>query len=173
MAKTPKTTTAPTGSIAPFGLRMLPDLRGKVEESAKESGRSMNAEIVARLERSYSGQSDGMSAEDRKTLETSLIAVQTMLAFHVREFWDLLPPDVKVKPVNVAVRNMANAIGHGSSNAIEEAMRIYFKAGQNADWFGKVAETLHERRQQLDEEVKDLPPEPVKDATLRHLRAKP
>lgn len=53
MAKTPKTTTAPTGSIAPFGLRMLPELRDKIEESAKVSGRSMNAEIVERLSRSY------------------------------------------------------------------------------------------------------------------------
>lgn len=54
MAKAPKTTTAPTGSIAPFGLRMLPDLREKIEEAAKASGRSMNAEIVARLNRSFS-----------------------------------------------------------------------------------------------------------------------
>ena len=53
MAKAPNTTTAPTGLIAPFGLRMLPDLREKVEASAKASGRSMNAEIVARLERSF------------------------------------------------------------------------------------------------------------------------
>lgn len=53
MAKTPKTTTAPTGSIAPFGLRMLPELRAKVEESAKVNGRSMNAEVVSRIETSY------------------------------------------------------------------------------------------------------------------------
>lgn len=50
MTKTPKTTTAPTGSIAPFGLRMLPELRTKIQESAKANGRSMNAEIVALLE---------------------------------------------------------------------------------------------------------------------------
>lgn len=54
MAKTPKTTTAPTGNIAPFGLRMLPELRQKIEESATAAGRSMNAEIVARLNRSFS-----------------------------------------------------------------------------------------------------------------------
>jgi hypothetical protein len=53
MAKAPKTTTAPTGNIAPFGLRMLPELRAKIEDSAKESGRSMNAEIAARLEDSF------------------------------------------------------------------------------------------------------------------------
>lgn len=54
MAKAPKTTTAPTGQIAPFGLRMLPDLKEKIEQAARESGRSMNAEIVARLEESFS-----------------------------------------------------------------------------------------------------------------------
>lgn len=55
MAKAPKTTTAPTGQIAPFGLRMLPDLKEKIEQAARDSGRSMNAEIVARLEQSFAG----------------------------------------------------------------------------------------------------------------------
>src|SRR4051812_27210298 len=41
------------GNIAPFGLRMLPDLKARIEEAAAESGRSLNAEIVARLEQSF------------------------------------------------------------------------------------------------------------------------
>jgi hypothetical protein len=49
----PNTTTAPTGQIAPFGLRMLPELRRQIEEAARVSGRSMNAEIVARLQASF------------------------------------------------------------------------------------------------------------------------
>ena len=53
MAKSPNRTTAPTGQIAPFGLRMLPDLREEIEAAAKASGRSMNAEIVARLQQSF------------------------------------------------------------------------------------------------------------------------
>jgi hypothetical protein len=53
MAKAPNTTTAPTGQIAPFGLRMLPEQREKIEEAARVSGRSMNAEIVARLQASF------------------------------------------------------------------------------------------------------------------------
>lgn len=53
MSKSPKTTTAPTGQIAPFGLRMLPELKEKIESAARESGRSMNAEIVARLEQTF------------------------------------------------------------------------------------------------------------------------
>ena len=54
MAKQPNNTTAPTGQIAPFGLRMLPPLREQIEDAARESGRSMNAEIVARLGDSFS-----------------------------------------------------------------------------------------------------------------------
>lgn len=53
MARTPKTTTAPTGSIAPLGLRMLPELKQKIEDAAKANGRSMNAEISARLQASF------------------------------------------------------------------------------------------------------------------------
>lgn len=39
--------------IAPFGVRMPSDLKQKIENSAKKSGRSMNAEIVHRLEQSF------------------------------------------------------------------------------------------------------------------------
>ena len=53
MAKSMTTTTAPTGLIAPFGLRMLPELRAKVEAAARKSGRSMNAEITTRLQESF------------------------------------------------------------------------------------------------------------------------
>lgn len=38
--------------INPFGLRMPPDLREKLEDACRQSGRSMNAEIVKRLRES-------------------------------------------------------------------------------------------------------------------------
>ncbi|MCU1139430.1 Arc family DNA-binding protein [Stenotrophomonas maltophilia] len=51
-----KTETRPaTGHINPFGLRMQPELKERLEEAASESGRSLNAEIVARLEESFVG----------------------------------------------------------------------------------------------------------------------
>lgn len=65
MAKAPKTTTAPTGQIAPFGLRMLPELKEKIEQSARESGRSMNAEIVARLEASLDPENNPATLKQR------------------------------------------------------------------------------------------------------------
>lgn len=39
--------------ITPFALRMPPEMRAKVEHAAKESRRSLNAEILARLEASF------------------------------------------------------------------------------------------------------------------------
>ncbi|MGO7353345.1 Arc family DNA-binding protein [Rhizobium leguminosarum] len=39
-------------NIAPFGLRMQPDLKDRIKAEAERSNRSMNAEIVARLEES-------------------------------------------------------------------------------------------------------------------------
>lgn len=39
--------------IAPYGLRMPPDLKERVEAAAKFNNRSMNAEIVATLEEKY------------------------------------------------------------------------------------------------------------------------
>jgi hypothetical protein len=46
-------TRPPTAHIAPFGLRMQPELREKLEKVANEAGRSLNAEIVARLQASF------------------------------------------------------------------------------------------------------------------------
>ncbi|ASS57930.1 hypothetical protein CHR56_21405 [Rhizobium leguminosarum bv. viciae] len=49
-----KPPTEKIGNVTPFGLRLLPELRARVEEAARQSKRSMNAEIVARLEASFS-----------------------------------------------------------------------------------------------------------------------
>jgi DNA repair exonuclease SbcCD ATPase subunit len=37
-------------NIAPFGLRMQPELKARVEAEARQNNRSVNAEIVQRLE---------------------------------------------------------------------------------------------------------------------------
>lgn len=39
-------------NITPFGLRMQPDLKARIAKAAKDNNRSMNAEIIDRLERS-------------------------------------------------------------------------------------------------------------------------
>lgn len=42
-----------TRDIAPFGLRMPPDLKARIKQSADYNGRSMNAEILLVLEANY------------------------------------------------------------------------------------------------------------------------
>ncbi len=42
-----------TRDIAPFGLRMQADLKARIQDVAERNNRSMNAEIVATLEKAY------------------------------------------------------------------------------------------------------------------------
>lgn len=51
MVKTP--VSERIADIPPFGLRMTPDLKRRVEASARANSRSLNAEIAARLEQSF------------------------------------------------------------------------------------------------------------------------
>lgn len=51
-----KNTRQPTGHIAPFGLRLQPELKARAEESAARHGRSLNAEIVHILQNYYAQQ---------------------------------------------------------------------------------------------------------------------
>jgi hypothetical protein len=39
--------------IPPYGLRLTPDLKQRIEASARANSRSLNAEITARLEHSF------------------------------------------------------------------------------------------------------------------------
>lgn len=56
------------GSIPPFGLRMHPDLKSRVEDAARRNGRSLNAEIVSRLELSLEAEGDVKGAAAAKRL---------------------------------------------------------------------------------------------------------
>jgi hypothetical protein len=75
------------GSVAPFGLRMLPDLKEKIENAAAKSGRSLNAEIVHRLESSLEPPTHGnvfgvamsLSDEDRQKAAILATAMESLL----------------------------------------------------------------------------------------------
>lgn len=62
-------TRPPTSHIAPFGLRMQPELRAALEEAARENGRSLNAEIAYRLEESLRPSKPAQQAAERRKLE--------------------------------------------------------------------------------------------------------
>ncbi|TWH63818.1 Arc-like DNA binding dprotein [Azomonas agilis] len=50
-------------NINPFGLRMQPELRHKVEEAAKQNRRSLNAELIARIEASFNERGDSVNTD--------------------------------------------------------------------------------------------------------------
>lgn len=50
--------------IAPFGVRMPPDLKVRIEESAAKNGRSINAEIVGRLQQTFEPSNEALSWGD-------------------------------------------------------------------------------------------------------------
>lgn len=83
-----KPTTEKIGNVTPFGLRMLPDLKRRIEEAADKSGRSLNAEIVTRLDRSLDGNLPDLSAEGFAALIKQMEAtVETsfQLVFDLRD----------------------------------------------------------------------------------------
>lgn len=61
------------GNIAPYGLRMMPELREKIERAAFENGRSMNSEITSRLEYTFEV---GDLGEKEATLKRSVSAYE-------------------------------------------------------------------------------------------------
>ena len=183
MAKTPKTTTAPTGSIAPFGLRMLPELRAKVEESAKESGRSMNAEIVSRIEASYTLPTEpyalqsqlervlGDAAKSNNGMIYSVGLVRDMLGGYVLDLFNRLPVEEKKDPKVLLMVQLAFSAIENKGDLIADAFEKLFlpkgpvPAGVDAkDFFRQIGEdnvNASERRRKMLEI--EPPPDQVED----------
>ncbi len=62
----------PVASITPFGLRMQPTLKARIEADARANNRSLNAEIVARLQ----GNDEGDLPEAKDIIKTLLALVE-------------------------------------------------------------------------------------------------
>lgn len=88
-------------AIAPFGLRMQPDLKDHVDEAAKANNRSMNAEIIARLEKSFADASGTPDLSLPEALEAhggdkcALLASETL---RLRKLFERLERHNEVKP---------------------------------------------------------------------------
>jgi hypothetical protein len=67
MSKNEKTARPPISHLAPFGLRMQPELRALLEAAAIRNERSMNSEITARLNESF-GRSAGLGEKEIELL---------------------------------------------------------------------------------------------------------
>lgn len=78
----------PVANITPFGLRLQPGLKRRVDEAAKANGRSINAEIAARLDASFAGtEKEGDDLGQRvKALERELETVQKQMRWLENEW---------------------------------------------------------------------------------------
>ncbi|WP_304620214.1 Arc family DNA-binding protein [Paracoccus sediminilitoris] len=74
-----------TRDIAPFGVRMPRELKDRVEAAAKASGRSMNSEIVTRIQQTF----DGLVANVPRNLPPGLLERMTVASsFNNRSLQD-------------------------------------------------------------------------------------
>lgn len=72
--------------INPFGLRMPADLKAQLEDAAHNSRRSLNAEIVARLQESFA---------PSEPLTINLIAEEETKMKDIQAVLELLKPGIK------------------------------------------------------------------------------
>lgn len=69
--------------INPFGLRMPLELRTQVEAAAKANGRSLNSEILARLQESFESRKEGDTLQRVSELPVELQEVIKTLVDNV------------------------------------------------------------------------------------------
>jgi hypothetical protein len=99
-------------------LRMPPELKAKIEEAAKANNRSMNSELVERLQRSFEPQSDNDSPSVVMTLTKALNKEQSrnesyekfiqVLAGWLKMAISLLPRRNPNEKIRAVVDKMAN-----------------------------------------------------------------
>lgn len=86
-------------AIPPFGLRMLPALRKQIEEAADANKRSLNAEIVARLEESLT--------PPAQTADPSVAAIADKIVQNVLERVEKFTADTEARAKALEEENRA------------------------------------------------------------------
>jgi uncharacterized protein YcgL (UPF0745 family) len=129
---------------------MQPDLKEQLEAAAQQAGRSLNAEIVARLESSFSTPEHAilLSAFERLNTELARVEVEklteqaqtTLFALNLRAVCEQLLPHVTSRAAEEELRGFiadASAVIHGA-NDIESQFTKRIEA---------LAETIRSRKQ--------------------------
>jgi hypothetical protein len=73
---------APMAKITPYGLRLPPDLKERLDISARANGRSLNSEIIERLQRSFAddfGVPDFVTGDRLDVLEIEVTSLRQMV----------------------------------------------------------------------------------------------
>ena len=116
---------------------MLPELREKVEEAARISGRSMNAEIVARLQTSFEPPIETAHLQEvaaaHKSTATALGVLSTTMANMLLSAVRLFTPDQRKKLMQIGVwEAIAEGVVQGEGAAIVEALDLLNKPSEQS-----------------------------------------
>lgn len=101
-----------TAHIAPFGLRLQPELKDRIEAASKENGRSMNAEIVDRLSRSF----DAGAAIDGSALMIEMRRTQQLLQESIKFN--------KLHELREAARDLQDTVREGAGRGGEDMKHV-------------------------------------------------
>lgn len=90
-----------TSEIAPLGVRMQPTLKDALMRAAHKNGRSLNAEVVLRLEQSFQVASGADSVAEPEAAYAMRRAGLTQCQEMMLETFDKLPPEKQLALISL------------------------------------------------------------------------
>lgn len=92
-------------SVSPFGLRMPPDLQARVKRDAAANNRSMNAEIIARLEAGDETLRDRLAMAAMPSMLTEMYAHSIRRGAHLDIFGETTKAAYEIADAMLAERS--------------------------------------------------------------------
>lgn len=102
---------------------MLPELREKIETAARDSGRSMNAEVVNRLEASFSGEASDQADKAPQPVLNAQLTLQHASLRLAEVACELLESELPKAKNSGTFRALQNAIAAGLLTTPEDVHR--------------------------------------------------
>jgi hypothetical protein len=130
-AQNPKSTGPQAGDK--YIVRFPEGVRDRIAEAAKANNRSMNAEIIDRLDRSFAP-GEGYAtkaqlervfskiAEEQALKDDALQLVREMLARTVIQIYQALPPESPARPGNVLGYQLAESVSKPAAPGLEDIL---------------------------------------------------
>lgn len=105
--------------IAPFGLRMPEDLKGKIAERAKSNGRSMNAEIVQILEDALTQPAVKVQSEFNVDLYAGNAADSDKVTMSRKQLTDMVNKSVQ-HAIDAAATDLSRGVAEATLKSLSE-----------------------------------------------------
>jgi len=160
----------PSNAAPKFIIRLPPGMRDRIAESARANNRSMNAEVIARLEQGFNAPHEpyatmtqlervlGKIAREQDRVMMGVSLLRDMLGAYVREMFPRLSKEDQASPTFQSMRDLATASIEMDAEGIREAAKKIMAGQLSADlgdpteffeYLGQVNKAASERRQKM------------------------